>query len=1012
VNCFRTVSALLCILAALLALHAGAQSAGTDASAVATSTSTQNLVRWTGSAPQEAGRTVEMSFALYEDQAGGLPLWRETQQVNVGGDGRYTVLLGAASGEGIPPALFHASEARWIEARPIGTQRDSALDRDAAAEAANITQPRSLLAAVPYAFKSIDAESLDGRAAEEYVTREDLQATVDRALADFKRPELPGERETPSLKRPILPAGPGADGHLPLWTGASSLGSSVITQFGQNVGIGTSSPATLLDVNGASTLRAAVSLLASAATLAAGVNSPALQLGASTYSSASDTAMPQNFAWQAQSTGNNTNNPGANLALLFGSGDALPAPTGLSIASNGQITFAPGQTFPGMSINPGVANTANSITSVAAGPGLTGGGSSGNVTLALAAPISTANGGTGATTATQALANLGAVSARQIGGLTQADQDGGADFGQKVVNCLTAAMAAGSNICDARNLTGAQSLSANLVFTANNASHMTLLLAGNVTVNQGSYQVLIQPGVTGFSVTGAGAWGTQGASGQAGGTTFRYSGSDYAWKVVGGVPNTWTYYIKLQDFAISVAGPGAASGLYLGPEVEDVYLERMRIALPTSGSAGFSLHMFGGVAGSNMYSSFAHIDAPEFVGGAGVLVDGSGLAAWGQSKAIGGRIMASSSSIAGSYCVNQVAGELSMVDTDLENCDIGLHIMDSNTVHPYVHPDGCCVNTGVQLDGPSAQNNYVVTTSTNNSQINGARWNTVNTAGGSTIYNDLGAGGSTISNYQYADVPINQVIASGKTKPQYTNLYLGDGSTGVLTNYWNISKDDANGFEIGDMAARTNRLQFSPGANGNTALSANGAGAVSFNWASGTGGVVFGNGAGASAASISSAGMGTFNGVTDTEVTGSPQCAQFNSAGVLSGTGTPCASSSPAAAVAPVRWTFVGFSPAGATGGPFGRYTPDVDVTVISEEYTFYGQPTGCTTYPTMYLADNGTAIPGSTRTLNAIGGSYTGLTLNVAAGDTLSVMTAPGTGCTGQNSGVFTITMKPKGSD
>ena len=51
------------------------------------------------------------------------------------------------------------------------------------------------------------------------------------------------------------------------------------------------------------------------------------------------------------------------------------------------------------------------ITGVAAGTGLTGGGASGDVTLALATPVAVANGGTGAATAAAARTNLGAAAA-------------------------------------------------------------------------------------------------------------------------------------------------------------------------------------------------------------------------------------------------------------------------------------------------------------------------------------------------------------------------------------------------------------------------------------------------------------------------------------------------------------------------------------------------------------------------------------------------------------------------
>lgn len=432
------ISVLAASFALSTALPASAQNLGAEPSATAASPAMANLIRWTGTLPDAAGRAVEISFSLYQDSEGGLALWSEKQTVKVGADGRYAVLLGASSVEGLPRALFQAGEARWIEARPINSQLVAASDRvDAAAEVANAAQlSRSLLAAVPYAIKSTDADTLAGRAAEDYVTREDLTATITGQLQALSSAATSGPA-------PSAPTGAGTSGYLPVWTASAALGTSIVSESGTSIGIGTSTPATTLDVNGASTMRGTVSLLAPAATLSAGVNSPPLQLGASTFSSASKAPVPQNFVWQAASSANNTANPTANLKLLFGSGTSTPAPTGLAIAPNGLITFAPGQTFPAST-----SSTASSgITAVTAGPGLSGGGSTGNVTLALAGPISTVNGGTGATTPAAALASLGGISSLQtapqtmagpligasisakfLNGIPQADQFDGADF--------------------------------------------------------------------------------------------------------------------------------------------------------------------------------------------------------------------------------------------------------------------------------------------------------------------------------------------------------------------------------------------------------------------------------------------------------------------------------------------------------------------------------------------------------------------------------------------------------
>jgi hypothetical protein len=200
----------------------GWQGGVAGADQAARSASFLNVIRWSASLPEAAGRTVEIQFALYQDKAGGIALWNESQRVNVGADGKCSVLLGAARAEGLPAALFQAGQARWIEAKLVG----------AASEDLSEAGPRALLAAVPYAFKPTDAETLAGRAAADYVTKEDLQSAV----------AATAQTATAVVHPNVSLTGSGTAGYIPLWTSSSNLGNSVMAETGISVGIDTATP--------------------------------------------------------------------------------------------------------------------------------------------------------------------------------------------------------------------------------------------------------------------------------------------------------------------------------------------------------------------------------------------------------------------------------------------------------------------------------------------------------------------------------------------------------------------------------------------------------------------------------------------------------------------------------------------------------------------------------------------------------------------------------------------------
>jgi hypothetical protein len=338
------------------------------------------LIKFTGAVKDLTGKVptgvVGLIFSLYELPEGGSPLWVETQSLTLDSLGHYTALLGANSPEGLPLDLFTSSKALWL-----GVQAQLPGQPE---------QPRVLLVAVPYALKSSDADTLGGLPASAYM----LSANANTS---------PGSSVTPliTLPSPVLGAPPtsapitgaGTANYAAMFTGTATIGNSLLYNSPRGfVGIGTTLPAHTLDVNGTGNFSGALNgttgtfsgtLTAAGTELpATGTATPAqafasnpFDLVASAFSSTTNAAVPQLFRWKAEPAANNTSSPSGTLNLLYLAGSGTPAETGLSIAPNGQITFASGQTFPG--------GGGGTITGVTAGTDLTGGGTSGSVTLNL-----------------------------------------------------------------------------------------------------------------------------------------------------------------------------------------------------------------------------------------------------------------------------------------------------------------------------------------------------------------------------------------------------------------------------------------------------------------------------------------------------------------------------------------------------------------------------------------------------------------------------------------------------
>jgi trimeric autotransporter adhesin len=351
--CIRCVVVGFLSLALSLTQMAMAQTPAQTASAL------PRLVRFGGTAKDLNGSpltgVVGITFALYSEQTGGAPLWLETQNATADSNGHYIVLLGSTKPEGLPAELFTSEQARWVGVQVSGQAEQS----------------RVLLVSAPYAFKAGDAETIGGLPPSAFV----LAAP---ALINSSASNATVETVSPPTVTDVTTTG-GILNYLPIFSGAHTIVDSIVFQSATSpfkIGINTTTPATVLDVNGPGTIRGTLGLpITGAATPAAGRNSQGLNLVASSFSSTSGTAQNQVFRLQAEPAANDTATPSGTLNLLYGLGTAAPTETGLKISSKGIFTFATGQTFPGAG--------GGTITGVTAGTALTGGGTAGSVTLNL-----------------------------------------------------------------------------------------------------------------------------------------------------------------------------------------------------------------------------------------------------------------------------------------------------------------------------------------------------------------------------------------------------------------------------------------------------------------------------------------------------------------------------------------------------------------------------------------------------------------------------------------------------
>jgi trimeric autotransporter adhesin len=381
------------------------------------------LVNFSGAITDVNGKPITaivgVTFSLYNEQQDGAPLWLETQNVKPNSTGHYTVMLGSTKSQGIPANIFASGEAHWLGVQVQGQAE----------------QPRVLLVSAPYALKALDAETLGGQPASAFMPASGNVASGNSSTANTI-------------------TGTGKKDYVPLWLSTTKLGSSKLFQSAAgDLGIGTTTPAANLDVNGTGDIR--------------------------------------------------------NTLTLFPNGSAPTLSiqgTAFAVSNTGLVTFVSGQTFPG----------AGTVTSIGSGLGLTGGPITGSGTLSIDTTVvpqlktantftgnQTVNGNLTATnvTATQTVSGgvVNATTSFDIGGLPFA-------FGSYGNQNAFLGFAGNSTTTGTYNTaSGVAALSVNTTGLSNTATGASALLSNTTgTFNTASGVAALRSNTTGDGNTASG----------------------------------------------------------------------------------------------------------------------------------------------------------------------------------------------------------------------------------------------------------------------------------------------------------------------------------------------------------------------------------------------------------------------------------------------------------------------------------------------------------------------------
>ena len=396
-----------------------------------TASALPRLVRFGGAVKDLNGNpmtgVVGITFALYSDQTGGGALWIETQNVTADSNGHYVALLGATTAGGLPAEIFTSEQARWVGVQVSGQAE----------------QARVLLVSAPYALKAGDAETVGGLPASAFMLANGSQGAASGAKG-ASAPASAGVQ-----KNSVPPANPAVTGKgvidfIPMWDSASDIIDSVIFQKTSAIGINTTAPAATLDVNGKTDIRDTLTLFPKGTDPTLAISGTAFrvdQTGKMTFISGQafpgtgtitgiTTASGSGLAGGGTKGTLNLSVPAAGIINAMLQHSSLTLTAGGGMTGGGSVSLG-GSTTLGLKTCganqvlqyvSGVWTCSNAgtgtITGVTAGTDLTGGGTSGTVTLNLdttkVPQLNAANTFTGNQTITGNLSDTGNITSSAL----------------------------------------------------------------------------------------------------------------------------------------------------------------------------------------------------------------------------------------------------------------------------------------------------------------------------------------------------------------------------------------------------------------------------------------------------------------------------------------------------------------------------------------------------------------------------------------------------------------------